>query len=44
MVDNTLFEKKNDNEKNAAVVMIDEDVVMLSLEEKKCEHVAKNDV
>ena len=24
--------------------MIDEDVVMLSLEEQKCEHVAKNDV
>ena len=24
--------------------MIDEDVVMLSLEQQKCEHVAKNDV
>ena len=34
----------NDDEKNTAIVVFHEDVVMLSLEEQKCEHVAKNDV
>ena len=32
----------NDDEKNTATVVFHEDVVMLSLEEQKCEHVAKN--
>ena len=34
----------NDSEKNATAAMIDEDVVVLSIEEQKCEHVANNDV
>ena len=37
-------DEKNDNEKNIVAIVFDEDVVMLSLEEQKCEHVAKNDV
>ena len=32
------------DEKNIAAVVFHEDVLMLSLEEQKCEHVAKNDV
>ena len=37
-------DKKNNNEKNTAVVVFHKDVMMLSSEEQKCEHVAKNDV
>jgi len=37
-------EKKNDNEKNTAVVVFHENVLMHSIEEQKCEHVANNDV
>ena len=37
-------DEKNDNEKNIVAIVFDEDVVMLSLEKQKCEHVAKNDV
>ena len=36
--------KKNDSEKNTTVAVIDEDVVVLSIEEQKCEHVTNNDV
>ena len=35
--------EKNDSEKNITVVVIVEDVVVLSIEEQKCEHVANND-
>ena len=37
-------DEKNDDEKNTAAVVFHEDVLMLFLEEQKCEHVAKNDV
>ena len=37
-------DEKSDDEKNTAAVVFHEDVLMLSLEEQKCEHVAKNDV
>ena len=37
-------DEKNDDEKNTATVVYHEDVLMLSLEEQKCKHVAKNDV
>ena len=37
-------DEKNDDEKNTAVVVLHEDVLMLSLQEQKCMHVAKNDV
>ena len=36
--------EKNDSEKNTIAAMIDEDVVVLSIEEQKCERVANNDV
>ena len=36
--------EKNDSEKNTTAVVIAEDVVLLSIEEQKCEHVANNDV
>ena len=36
--------EKNDSEKNTTAAMIDEDVVVLSIEEQKCERVANNDV
>ena len=36
--------EKNDSEKNTTATVIDEDVTVLSIEEKKCEHVANNDV
>ena len=36
--------KKNDNEKNTAIVVFDKDVVILSLQEQKYEHVAKNNI
>ena len=36
--------KKNDSEKNTTAAVIDGDVVVLSVEEQKCEHVANNDV
>ena len=36
--------KKNDSEKNTTTAVIDEDVVVLSIEEQKCEHVTNNDV
>ena len=36
--------EKNDNEKNTIAGVIAEDVVVLSIEEQKCEHVANNDV
>ena len=36
--------EKNDSEKNSTAAMIDEDVVVLSIEEQKCERVANNDV
>ena len=36
--------EKNDSEKNTTAVVIDEDVVVLSIEEQKCEYVANNDV
>ena len=34
--------KKNDSEKNTTAAVIDGDVVVLSVEEQKCEHVANN--
>ena len=37
-------DEKNDNKKNTIAVMFGEDVLMLSLEEQKCEYVAKKDV
>ena len=37
-------DEKNDDEKNTAAVVFHEDVLMLSLEEQKFQHVAKNDV
>ena len=37
-------DEKNNDEKNTAVVVFHEDVLMLSIEEQKCEHFAKNDV
>ena len=37
-------DEKNDDEKNTAAIVFHENVVMLSLEEQKCEHVAKNDI
>ena len=37
-------DEKNDDEKNTAAIVFHEDVLMLSLEEQKCKHVAKNDV
>ena len=36
--------EKNNSEKNTTAAMINEDVVVLSIEEQKCEHVANNDV
>ena len=36
--------EKNDSEKNTTAAVIDEDVVVLSIEEQKCEHVTNNDV
>ena len=36
--------EKNDSEKNTTAAVIDEDVVVLSIEEKKCENVTNNDV
>ena len=36
--------EKNDSKKNTTAAVIDEDVVVLSIEEQKCEHVANNDV
>ena len=36
--------EKNNSEKNTTAAMIDKDVVVLSIEEQKCEHVANNDV
>ena len=36
--------EKNDSKKNTIAAVIDEDVVVLSIEEQKCEHVANNDV
>ena len=36
--------EKNDSEKNTTAAVIDEDVVVLSIEEQKCEHVANNDI
>ena len=36
--------EKNDSEKNTTTTVIDEDVVVLSIEEQKCEHVTNNDV
>ena len=36
--------EKNDSEKNTTTAVIAEDVVVLSIEEQKCEHVAHNDV
>ena len=36
--------EKNNSEKNNTAVAIDEDVVVLFIEEQKCEHVANNDV
>ena len=38
------MKKKNDNEKNTTVAVIVKDVVVLFVEEQKCEHVANNDV
>ena len=38
------IDEKNDNEKNIAAIVFHENVLRLSLEEQKCEHVAKNDV
>ena len=35
--------EKNNNEKNTTAAVIDRDVVVLSIEEQKCEHVANND-
>ena len=35
--------EKNDSEKNITVVVIVEDVVVLSIEKQKCEHVTNND-
>ena len=41
----TEYKDENDNkEKNIAAVVLDKDVLMLSLEKQKCEHVTKNDV
>ena len=37
-------DEKNNKEKNIATVVLDKDVLMLSLEKQKCEHVIKNDV
>ena len=37
-------DEKNDNEKNIAIVVFDKDVVILSLQEQKYEHVAKNNI
>ena len=37
-------DEKDNNEKNIVADVLDEDVLMLSLEEQKCKHVAKNDV
>ena len=36
--------KKNDSEKNTIAVVIDEDVMVLFIEEQKCEHVTNNDI
>ena len=36
--------EKNNSEKNTTAAVIDEDVVVLSIEEQKCKHVANNDV
>ena len=36
--------KKNDSEKNTTAAVIDEDVMVLFIEEQKCEHVTNNDV
>ena len=36
--------EKNDSEKNTTAVVIAEDVVLISIEEQKCVHVANNDV
>ena len=36
--------EKNDSKKNTIAAVIDEDVVVLSIEEQKCEHIANNDV
>ena len=37
-------DEKNDNEKITIATVIAEDVLVLSIEEQKCEYVAKNDV
>ena len=37
-------DEKNDNEKNTTIVVFDKDVVILSLQEQKYEHVAKNNI
>ena len=34
--------EKNDSEKNAIAAVVDEDVMVLSIEEQKCEHVVNN--
>ena len=36
-------DQKHDNEKDTTVVVDDEEVVMLSVQEQKCEHVDNND-
>ena len=36
--------EKNDSEKNTTAAMVAEDVVVLSIEEQKCDHVANNNV
>ena len=37
-------DENNDDEKNTTAIVFHVDVLMLSLEEQKCKHVAKNDV
>ena len=37
-------DEKDNKEKNIATVLLDKDVLILSLEKQKCEHVIKNDV
>ena len=36
--------EKNDSEKNTTTIVIAKDVMVLSIEEQKCDHIANNDV